>query len=109
MMLITDKMMHSKIAEFAVGHRIFKIFYSGKIKNEKKGDNKIVVGETDHLRNLVTIGDGLSSQDSFNAFIHEALHCSLVVLGENELNDNECFVERLSTIMSQALLTAELQ
>lgn len=44
---------------------------------------------------------------AFQVFVHEAVHAGLETMGRNDLSENEAFVDGLSEIITQAILTAK--
>ena len=86
------------VKQFSVGHRAYKVSW------QKSLIAKQYSGRIDHLKGLIQMQSGHPAADEFETLLHERLHGVCAVLGEPM---PERLVHRLSSLLAQALLTAE--
>jgi hypothetical protein len=76
--------------------------------------NKAFMGEADHTAGTITLGRKTHHGIPFKlsalheTFWHELTHCILHNMGEDELNNNERFVEEFSYRLARAIRTARM-
>lgn len=58
-------------------------------------------GLYDHANKVIYLDETLSYANMEQTYIHEKTHCILMLMGEDELSDNEKFVELMSQISYQ--------
>lgn len=76
--------------------------------------NSEVLGQCNLAKGVIEIADvaeGTTQCDSskVNTFYHEVVHCILDLMGENELSNNEKFVNTFSSFLTEALRTSDYE
>ena len=92
--------------EFNLFGHVIKVEYDKDLANKHQTvgfavyrENKIQLqAESKHIT---------QKTDVEQAFLHEAVHLILNQMGENELRDNEKFVDVLASLLHQMLVTAK--
>jgi len=90
-----------------IGHKTIEVAFDPALVFEEDKQ-----GIASHRRNKIMIqktGDNwtLSHDDQVETFIHEVMHFVLTLLEYDELAGDEAFVDRVSILLTQALLTSE--
>lgn len=76
-----------------------------ELRDPDNWDHDDVVGLYDPMNHRITVVVN-SQQMMEHAFFHELIHCILFALGQNELSEDEAFVDTFAGLLHQALKTA---
>jgi Zn-dependent peptidase ImmA (M78 family) len=60
-----------------------------------------VYGEVDHVEQVIKLSKELKPQLKAEILLHELIHAVLFKLGENELHDNERFINGMAAVLFQ--------
>lgn len=72
-----------------------------RVKTVEKTKHGIVCGKTLHSKATILIRKGMSKEVEKSTLYHEIVHAILVLIGYNELSDDEVFVQNLSNAIYQ--------
>lgn len=96
---------------YLLGKKINVFTESDKLMNDRKLGLFIRDLDEIHLASKVTRKGGiikdLSEQQQEHTFYHELVHAILDTMGEEELSDNEKFVDIFSGLLHQSIKTSE--
>jgi hypothetical protein len=72
-----------------------------------KGDNSNLCGLYDHSTHTIFLSDKLKGTELHQTFLHEKMHCLLESAGKPKLSENEGFVDLLSELLYQSIVTVK--
>lgn len=92
---------------FELGGRTITIKYKNNMVDEDDS-----IGYAKYRKNEIWIQENITGttrtiDHTIETFLHELIHWILYMISENELRDNEKFVQLFSEYLHQALKTAE--
>ena len=76
--------------------------YEVKLVGAKNWPDDEAVGLCNFLNQQIMVLDTVSESQQQQTFCHELVHCILDKMGENDLNDNEKFVDLFGSLLHQA-------
>ncbi|MDE1828244.1 MAG: hypothetical protein KGH65_03740 [Candidatus Micrarchaeota archaeon] len=82
-----------------------KKIYAGLSGKLPKGES--LCGLYDHTKHTIYLADSLTGTELEQTFLHEKMHCLLESAGKQALSDNEGFVDLLSELLHQSIVTAK--
>jgi Zn-dependent peptidase ImmA (M78 family) len=81
--------------------------YTVNLVGPKKWPDDEAVGLCNFLNQEISILSAVSEVQQQQTFCHELVHCILDKMGENDLNDNEQFVDLFGSLLHQAWTTCK--
>lgn len=93
-----------RFKKFQLGGHDIQVKYLSTVRDPETGAE--VLGLCNPKQNVISVathlqGDALSEDVMLHSFFHELAHFLLIMMGEQELNQNEDFVDLLGAFLHQ--------
>ncbi len=93
-------MMFKTPKSFTLGGIDYPIYLVGEVNNDTNLNGMAYLN-----KHRIELLDSMDDDKTGQVFCHELTHCILSAMGEDELSDNEKFVDLFGTFLHQALKT----